>query len=163
MKFTHILIVNRGKFHFILPINKNFSLIATFFPQQCRNVPLSENVRICVHYVRMYIQLSKNVRICVPRYLMSVFDPRSGSFRRVSRKKRVTEKFINFHTVFLVSYLKFLGFGSFSRGLMVFFSKLGQTFLKLSVHFILLIFVTNLLSPRSAITKINPKNGTEEK
>ena len=34
MKFTHILIVNRGKFHLILPINKNFSLITTF----CTNV-----------------------------------------------------------------------------------------------------------------------------
>ena len=163
VEHVHIPWSDMEKFQKIQFTNKKFSLITTFFPQQCRNVPLSENVRICVHYVRMYIQLSKNVRICVPRYLMSVFDPRSGSFRRVSRKKRVTEKFINFHTVFLVSYLKFLGFGSFSRGLMVFFSKLGQTFLKLSVHFILLIFVTNLLSPRSAITKINPKNGTKEK
>ena len=27
MKFTHILIVNRGKFHLISPINRNFSLI----------------------------------------------------------------------------------------------------------------------------------------
>ena len=30
MKFTHILIVVRGKFHLISPINKNFSLITTF-------------------------------------------------------------------------------------------------------------------------------------
>ena len=30
MKFTHILMVVRGKFHLISPINKNFSLITTF-------------------------------------------------------------------------------------------------------------------------------------
>ena len=30
MKFTHILIVNRGKFHLISPINKNFSVINVY-------------------------------------------------------------------------------------------------------------------------------------
>ena len=45
MKFTHILIVNRGKFHLILPINKNFSLITTF----------CTNVFIHVYHVTLYL------------------------------------------------------------------------------------------------------------
>ena len=45
MKFTHLLIVNRGKFHLILPINKNFLLIKTF----------STNVFIHVYHVTLYL------------------------------------------------------------------------------------------------------------